>query len=120
LQTNLPMLYSEGVRSGRLTLGRFVELTSTNAAKLFGLYPRKGTIAVGSDADLIIFDPDLTYTIERSMLKSNSDYSAFEGWRVTGWPVVTFRRGEIVFRDGEILGQPGSGLIVPRGATMAP
>ncbi|MBM4464162.1 MAG: amidohydrolase family protein [Chloroflexi bacterium] len=117
LQTMLPMLFSEGVRSGRITLGRFVEVTSTNAAKLFGLYPRKGTIAVGSDADLVIFDPDLTLAIEGSRLKSNSDYSAFEGWQVTGWPVVTLRRGEIVFRDGEIIGRPGSGTIVPRGAT---
>jgi dihydropyrimidinase len=117
LQTMLPMLYSEGVRPGRITLGRFVGVTSTNVAKLFGLYPRKGTIAVGSDADLLIFDPHLTRTIEGSMLKSRSDYSAFEGWEVTGWPVVTLRRGEIVFRDGEIIGRPGSGSIVPRGAT---
>jgi dihydropyrimidinase len=118
LQTMVPMLYSEGVRTGRISLGRFVEVTSTNAAKLFGLYPRKGTIAVGSDADLVIFDPDLTLTIEGSMLKSNSDYSAFEGWQVTGWPVVTLRRGEVVFREGEVIGQPGGGKIVPRGETM--
>lgn len=118
LQTMLPILYSEGVRSGRITLGRFVEVTSTNAAKLFGLYPQKGTIAVGSDADLVVFDADLTLTIKGSMLKSNSDYSAFEGWQVTGWPIVTLRRGEIVFRDDEIVGSPGSGRIVPRGATM--
>jgi len=117
LDTMLPMLYSEGVRSGRITLSRLVEVTSTNAAKLFGLYPRKGTIAVGSDADLVVFDPDLTLTIEGSVLKSNSDYSAFEGWQVTGWPEVTLRRGEVVLRDGEIVGQPGSGTIVPRGAT---
>ncbi len=118
LETMLPMLYSEGVRSGRITLGRLVEVTSTNAAKLFGLYPRKGTIAVGSDADLALFDPDLTLTIERSMLKSNSGYSAFEGWEVTGWPVVTLRRGEVVFRNGEVIGHPSSGTIVPRAATM--
>jgi len=117
LDTMLPMLYSEGVRSGRITLSRLVEVTSTNAAKLFGLYPRKGTIAVGSDADLVVFDPELTLTIEGSVLKSNSDYSAFEGWQVTGWPEVTLRRGEVVLRDGEIIGQPGSGTIVPRGAT---
>ncbi|MGB3904076.1 MAG: amidohydrolase family protein [Anaerolineae bacterium] len=118
LETMLPMLYSEGVRSGRITLSRLVEVTATNAAKLFGLYPRKGTIAVGSDADLVVFDPDLTLTIEGSMQKSNSDYSAFEGWQVTGWPEATLRRGEVVFRDGEIIGQPGSGTIVPRGATI--
>ncbi|MBI4789191.1 MAG: amidohydrolase family protein [Chloroflexi bacterium] len=91
LQTMLPMLYSEGVRSGRISLARFVQVTSTNAAKLFGLYPRKGTIAVGSDADLTLFDPDLTRVIDRSNLYSNSDYSAFDGWRVTGFPTITIR-----------------------------
>jgi dihydropyrimidinase len=117
LQTMLPMLYSEGVRAGRITLSRFVEATSTNPAKLFGLYPRKGTIAVGSDADLVIFDPDLTRAVEGSMLKSNADYSVYEGWQVTGWPLLTLRRGEIVFRDDEVIGQPGSGTILPREAT---
>jgi len=117
LQTMLPMLYSEGVRTGRITLSRLVEVTSTNAAKLFGLFPRKGTIAVGSDADLVILDPHLTRTVRGSMLKSNADYSAYEGWQVTGWPVVTLRRGEIVFRDEEVIGQPGSGAIVQRRAT---
>ena len=113
----LPMLYSEGVRTSRITLGRFVEVTSTNAAKLFGVYPRKGTIAVGSDADLVIFDPDLTRTIDGSMLKSNADYSVYEGWQVTGWPVLTLRRGEIVYRDDEVIGRPGSGAILERAAT---
>jgi dihydropyrimidinase len=119
LQTMLPMLYSEGVRTGRISLSRFVQVTSTNAARLFGLYPRKGAIAVGSDADLVIFDPHLTCTVKGSMLKSRSDYSAYEGWQVTGWPVLTLRRGEIVFRDGEVIGQPGTGKIVPRGATVS-
>ena len=117
LQTMLPMLYSEGVRSSRITLGRLVELTSTNAAKLFGLFPKKGTIAVGSDADLVVFDPNQTLTVNKSMLKSNADYSPYEGYRVTGWPVLTLRRGEIVFRDGHVIGQPGSGIIVPCGMT---
>ena len=102
LQTMLPMLYSEGVRAGRHLAQRLVEVTSTNAAKLFGLYPRKGTIAVGSDADIVVFDPDLTRTIERAMLKSNAGYSVYEGWEVTGWPVITLRRGEVVFRDDEV------------------
>jgi dihydropyrimidinase len=117
LQTMLPMLYSEGVRAGRITLGRFVEVTSTNAAKLFGLYPRKGAVAVGSDADLVIFDPALTRTVEGSMLKSNADYSVYEGWQVTGWPVLTLRRGEIVYSDDEVIGKPGSGTILEREAT---
>jgi dihydropyrimidinase len=117
LQTMIPMLYSQGVRSGRITASRLVELTSTNAAKLFGLYPRKGTIAVGSDADLVLFDPHLTRTIEGSMLKSNADYSVYEGCQITGWPVITLRRGEIVFRDDEVIGRPGSGITVPRRAS---
>ena len=94
-----------------------MEITSTNAAKLFGIYPCKGTIAVGGDADLVIFDPTLTLTIENDMLKSNSDYSAFEGWEVTGWPETTIRRGEVVYQDGEILGAPGSGEILHRSKT---
>jgi dihydropyrimidinase len=118
LETMLPMLYSEGVRTGRISLGRFVEVTSTNAAKIFGLYPQKGTIAIGSDADLVVFDPERTDTIRGAKGKSNSDYSAFEGWKVTGWPVVTLRRGEVVFKEGEILGKPGSGKIISRGATI--
>lgn len=118
LQTMLPMLYSEGVRTGRITLGQLVKVTSTNAARLFGLYPRKGTIAVGSDADLVVFDPNLTRNVESSMLKTNSDYSVYEGWQVTGWPVITLRRGEIVFSDNEVIGKPGSGISVPRGATL--
>jgi dihydropyrimidinase len=118
LQTMLPMLYSEGVRTGRISLARFVQVTSSNTAKLFGLFPRKGTIAVGSDADLVVFDPNLTLSIEHSMFKSNSDYSVYDDWQVTGWPVVTLRRGEIVFRDSDILGKPGTGRMVARSATM--
>jgi dihydropyrimidinase len=117
LQTLRPMLYSEGVRTGRISLRRFVEVTSTNAAQLFGLYPRKGVIAVGSDADLVIFDPNLTRTIEPGMLKSNADYSVFEGWQVTGWPILTLRRGEVVFCDETVVGRAGSGILVERGPT---
>jgi dihydropyrimidinase len=118
LQTLRPMLYSEGVRTGRISLQRFVELTATNAARLFGLYPRKGTIAPGSDADLVLFDPNLTRTVEPAMLKSNADYSVFEGWEVTGWPVTTLSRGEIVFEHDRVIGAPGRGELLPRGATQ--
>jgi dihydropyrimidinase len=111
------MLYSEGVRRGRISLNRLVEVTSTNAAKLFGLYPRKGSIAVGSDADLVLFDPNLTRTVDSSMLKSRAGYSVYEGWQVTGWPVVTLRRGEIVFTNDTVVGQPGSGTLLGRSAT---
>jgi dihydropyrimidinase len=118
LQTLRPMLYSEGVRTGRITLERFVELTSTNAARLFGLYPRKGAIAPGSDADLVIFDTERVRTITPDLLKSNADYSVFEGWEVIGWPETTISRGEIVFDADTVTGAPGRGLLLPRGATQ--
>jgi len=118
LQTMLPMLYSEGVRQGRISLSRFVEVTATNAARLFGLYPRKGVIAVGSDADIVVFDPERTRTVEAGMLKSNADYSVYEGRTVTGWPEITIRRGGVVFRDDEVVGPPGSGQLVWRERTM--
>jgi len=118
LQMMLPMLYSEGVRTRRISLARFVAVTATNAAKLFGLYPQKGVIAVGSDADIVLFDGELTRTVTAAMLKSRADYSVYEGWSVTGWPILTLRRGEIVFRDGDVIGVPGSGALVQRGRTL--
>jgi dihydropyrimidinase len=116
LETQLPMLYSEGVRTGRLSLERFVALTSTNAAKLFGLYPRKGCIAVGSDADLTVFDPKMTRTVAAPNF-SRCDYSVYAGWEVTGWPVLVIRRGEIAFDRGQITAIPGSGRLIPCQAT---
>jgi len=113
LETQLPMLYSEGVRTGRLSLERFVAVTSTNPAKLFGLYPRKGCIAVGSDADVVVFDPRETRVVDAPRF-SRCDYSAFAGWTVTGWPVLTVRRGEVVFEHGRITGAPGTGRLIPR------
>ncbi len=117
LQEMLPMLHSEGVVTGRITLERFVEITSANPAKLFGLYPRKGTIAVGSDADLALWDPSATRKIALDDMRSRGGFSLFEGWEVTGWPRMTIRRGEVVFEDGQILGQPGSGELLHRGPT---
>jgi dihydropyrimidinase len=117
LQTMIPMLYSEGVRRGRISLNKLVEVTSTNAAKLFGLYPRKGTLAVGSDADVVLFDPNLSRAVDASMIKSRAGYSVFEGWEVTGWPVLTLRRGEVVFEQDTVTGQPGSGMLLRRSAS---
>lgn len=119
LETQLAMLYSEGVRGGRLSLEQLVEVTSTNVAKLFGLYPRKGCITVGSDADLVLFDPQETRTVGAPQ-HSNCDYSVYEGWTVTGWPVMTLRRGQTVYDRGRIIAEPGSGMLVPRDATRAP
>ncbi len=91
-----------------------VAVTATNPAKLFGLYPRKGTIAVGSDADVVIWDPDLTKTIRDEDILSNGKFSLFSGWELTGWPIVTIRRGEVVYENGEIVASPGSGRLAPR------
>ncbi len=120
LQVMLPMLYSEGVGDGRISLERFVEVTSSNPARLFGLYPRKGAIAVGSDADLVLWDPEETRTIRNEDMLSNSGYSVHAGRVVTGWPTLTLRRGEIVYRDGEVLGAAGSGELVRRNLWRGP
>lgn len=117
LQTLVPMLWSEGVRTGRISRDRFVEVTSANAARLFGLHPRKGVLAAGSDADVVVFDPELTRTITRDMVQSNAGHSVYEGWTVTGWPVVTVRRGEVVFAEGQVVGQPGTGRLARRERT---
>ena len=116
LETLLPMLYSEGVRTGRITLPRLVELLATNPARLAGLAPRKGAIAPGADADLVVFDPERTRTIRAPEMQSAADYDVFEGWGVTGWPEITISRGEVVFEDGRVTGQPGRGQFVPRAA----
>jgi dihydropyrimidinase len=120
LQLLLPMLYSEGVLKGRISLPRLVEVTSTNAARLFGLYPRKGSLAVGSDADVVIFDPKRVRTVSGAMLQSNADYSVYEGREVTGWPVVTIRRGEVVFRADGVLGRAGTGRVLTCGPAGRP
>jgi dihydropyrimidinase len=117
LETLMPVLYSEGVRKGRLTLQRFVEVTSTNAAKLFGLFPQKGTIAVGSDADLVIWDPDAHRPIVGAEGMSRSGYSLYEGWDVVGAPAQTISRGEVVYSDGHVQGEPGRGRMLRRGPT---
>ena len=114
LETQLPMLYSEGVRRGRITLGRLVEALAANPARIAGLAPRKGAIAIGADADLVLFDPNQTRTIHAPELHSASDYDVFEGYEVTGWPKLTLSRGEVIVQDGQVLGQPGRGHFVPR------
>jgi dihydropyrimidinase len=114
LQDQMPLLYSEGVRKGKITLEQMVALSSTNPAKLFGLYPKKGTIAVGSDADVVVWDPLLTKKIRDEDILSNGHFSIFNGWDVTGWPITTIRRGEVVYRDGKITAKAGSGQLAPR------
>lgn len=102
IETRLPILFSEGVSKGRININRFVELSATNHAKTYGLYPRKGTIAVGSDADICIWDPDLVGTIRQDRLHHGADYTPYEGFQVTGWPVSTMLRGRFIVRDREM------------------
>ena len=120
LDTMLPLLYTEGVATGRLSLERFVALTSTNAARLFGCYPRKGTIAVGSDADLVIWETAERRTVRDSDLLSRAGHTVYAGFELRAWPRTTIRRGEIVFDRGKILGRPGSGRVVNRGPSSPP
>lgn len=114
LETRLPLLYSEGVLGGRLTLQKFVELTSTNPAKAYGLHPRKGSIAIGSDADLVIWD-ERDVVIRNSALHHAVDYTPYEGMRLKAWPGLTLCRGEVVWDGQQFLGQAGRGQFLPCG-----
>jgi len=118
LQTMMPVFYSEGVVKRNIPLGRFVALTSTNAAMLFGLYPQKGTIAVGSDADLALWDPRGKRKLERTDNLSRAGFSLHDGWEITGLPRITIRRGEVVFENGKVTATPGSGRIAATGRTQ--
>jgi len=120
LETMLPMLFSAGVLTGRLSLARYIALTSTNPAKLFGLFPAKGTIAVGSDADLVVLDPKIRRTIDGATMHSKAGYSAYDGTEVSGWPRFTISRGEIVLEDGQVRAEPGRGRWLRRGPTTTP
>lgn len=114
LETLLPMLYSEGVVKGRISVNRFVELIATNPARIFGLYPRKGSIAVGADADLVLFDPDRRVTVRQQAMHSRAFYDLYEGFGVQGWPRITISRGEVIAQDGEVIGQRGRGQFLSR------
>ena len=109
VETRLALLFSEGVSTGRITLPRFVELTSANPARIYGLYPRKGTIAIGADADIAIWDPEREVTITNRMLHHNVDYTPYEGKRVKGWPETVISRGELVVEGGGFAGGAGRG-----------
>ncbi len=112
--TMLPLILSEGVNEGRLSLERAVEVTSTNTAKAWNLYPKKGAIRVGSDADLVVVDLDETKTVTPELLQSVADYSIYEGRDVTGWPTQTIVGGEVAYEDGEVIAEPGSGTHIDR------
>ncbi len=113
IETRLPLLFSEGVGKGRIDLQTFVALTASNAAKIYGLYPRKGTIAVGADADIVIWDDHRKVTITNDILHHNVDYTPYEGIEVTGWPRTVLSRGQVVVEDGEVKGKAGHGQFLP-------
>ena len=114
VESRLSLLYSEGVRRGRITVERLVGLCSTNPARLLGMYPRKGTIAVGSDADLVLFDPDGERTLSQENSHMQAGWHPFEGWRVRGLPVMTIARGKVIMKDDVFCGPEGSGRFIFR------
>lgn len=115
VEHRMSLIYNGGVAQGRVSLNRFVELTSTAAAKIFGLFPRKGTIAVGSDADVVIFDPNEEMTISASAHHMAVDYSCYEGWKVRGVTKTVLSRGQVVIEDGKFVGKAGAGQFLKRG-----
>ncbi|MCA8862709.1 MULTISPECIES: dihydropyrimidinase [unclassified Halomonas] len=113
VETRLGLLFSHGVEKGRIDINQFVALTSTNVAKMYGLYPRKGTIAIGADADLIIWETGGQKVINNNDLHHNVDYTPYEGIEINAWPLITMSRGRVVWRDGQYLGQPDLGKFLP-------
>ena len=101
IENRMELLYSEGVNKGRITLNKYVEVACTNPAKIFGMFPRKGTIAVGSDADIVIFDPNEKHTLSAKTHHMNVDYSAYEGWEVTGKVKTVLLRGQVAIENNE-------------------
>ncbi|MBN1659596.1 MAG: dihydropyrimidinase [Anaerolineae bacterium] len=109
IETRLVLIYTHGVRAGRLSLERWVEVCCTAPARRFGLAPRKGTLAVGADADVVVFDPARQARLSAETLHQNVDYTPYEGWEVQGYPVTVLSRGKVIVRDGEFVGRPGQG-----------
>ena len=110
----MPLLFSEGVGKGKITINEFVALTSTNAAKIYGLYPRKGSLVIGSDADITIWDNEWVRTIKHEMLHDNVDYTPYQGMEVKGWPRIVINRGRIVIEEETLKVDRGSGEFLPR------
>ena len=109
IETRLPVVYTKFVSTGLISIEHFVDITSTNAAKILGMYPQKGAIATGSDADIVLFDPDMNKTITLDELHADSDYSIWEGFECQGYPVTTILRGKVIVDNGELKGSPTDG-----------
>lgn len=117
IEHRMELLYSEGVHKRKISLTKYVEVAATNAAKIFGMYPRKGTLSIGSDADIVIFDPQKEHTISAATHHMNCDYSAYEGQKVTGKTEIVILRGKVAIENGECQLAPGFGQFIPRGKT---
>jgi dihydropyrimidinase len=114
IETRLPVVFTRFVAPGRMSLRRFVEVTSTNAAKILGLYPQKGALAPGSDADIVLIDPTIRKTLTLADLHADSDYSIWEGFTCQGYPVMTMLRGKIIVEHGKLVGSTSDGRWLPR------
>ncbi|MBC2582805.1 dihydropyrimidinase [Clostridium sp. DJ247] len=114
IEARIPLMFSEGVMKGRIDIKTFVDIVSTKPAKIFGLYPKKGAIRVGSDADIVIIDKEKEVTISKNMLHENVDYTPYEGVKIKGYPVLTMVRGKVVTRDNVFVGEKGYGSFVKR------
>jgi dihydropyrimidinase len=114
VEMRVPVLYHRGVHEGRITLNRFVELASTNPAKIMGLYPRKGVIAVGSDADIVVIDPARTWTVRWQDHHMSADYNCWEGWELKGKVTTTILRGSVLIEDEQWVGSKTDGRYLPR------
>jgi dihydropyrimidinase len=114
IENRMELLYSEGVDKGRITLNKYVEVACTNPAKIFGMFPRKGTLAPGSDADIVIFDPNQRHRLSAGTHHMNVDYSAYEGWELTGKVQAVILRGKIAIDKGKCLLEKGYGKFIRR------
>jgi len=117
VEIRMPLLFTQCVQQGRISLPEFVRLTATNAARIYGLAPRKGDLATGADADLCIWDENYDHVIDNSMMHHNVDFTPYEGLKVTAWPAITLSRGEVISRYHEFCGTRGRGQFVPALAT---
>jgi dihydropyrimidinase len=117
LEERVNLLFTYGVKTGKLDLHTLVEVASTNAAKLFGLFPRKGSLQIGADADLVVYDPDYRGVISAKTQTMNLDYSGFENWKIEGRPSTVTVRGEVAVRDGKFIGTIGRGKLLRREPT---
>ena len=120
IETRVPLMFSEGVGKGRISLQTLVATMCTNPARMYGMYPRKGCLAIGSDADIVLLDPKKRVTLSAATLHQRTDYCPYEGFEVVGYPVLTISRGEVIARDGSFVGENARGRYIRRGPYQAP